>query len=1058
MKKKLVVLLAVVMMFAFSASAYAATFSDVSERPVVEQDAIKKAVALGIIEGYEDGTFGPDKTITRAEFAKIAVTAAGAKETATMLEANASAFKDVRANSWYTGWINAAESLGIFKGDTNGNFRPNDTISNQEAITVLLRLLGYNDNLTGSWPVNYVTKANQIGIMDDVSIVASAAAKRGDIVVMLGEALDTAIVTYDKDTNEFVYKQTTKSGSTYITLLDDSFEGSFIEVDDFATINQVRNVADKTLNWNVAGRIANLAKDTNDNKVGKDNFDGNVIVDENTAVSHNAEGLFDLEHHQGKVYYVTEGDRKYARFIEVESYIQTVTDKVEQNGDNKVKVLSTNYNAVKDPTLTDDVEKDWKNTNYSMYFNDDDQVYYVASDRDFEDKAYYVKSMTTASARLVGSKTKTVNMNDADTLVYADGKFVAPSDLQVGDAIREIKEGELYVKVTDQSGDFTRTEVGTLKDGDDIKWYQHKATIGGKKYVFVNDPNQKADEDVDGIVTLNPQFYEEDLEQSDVTSEDVYNNNVKYLLNKDNTIAAIIVDETSTGTTLYGVVVDGGGNGSWGKSMSTITLFTQEGYTVTYDLSKDCKGKPQNTEMVQKYMGQPVAYKLNADGAIKTISGGWNAEDANGNDAYKDGKLVGSAWTNMLDGGNTEIQVKNNAYLVTEPVKAADGTSTGTRLSASLASNVVIFEVGEDENELDVSLVTRSALLSGGDFEPETVDDVKMLTTDGYKFLPVQAYAKYISNTNHSIKAFAYTSSHSSTKYYGVIKAWKFTDADHAGFMSNGEDDFAITLEGDDKVYDLGDVLNGAKPGAGHFIVYTLSGDEIDILASYKKTDGLTNLAKLVSGFNDGWIYFKDPVVLIDYMDEFHNDDENYGDEANIDGNNVYVNRVMTDANTVVYVLDSNTGKYREGALSDISRNSYAYVPFINDDGYAGAVLVDEYVTNRDYDEDDKTSSKATFKKDIKLTVKDKDGDTVRFHDFEVGTVKDKTSAITFTVENNGSDKVKDIEVKLNATWLDADIVDIDETKSGVFECTIKKADVTLKDGENVIAVNVIIK
>lgn len=1008
MKKKLVVLLAVVMMFAFSASAYAATFSDVSERPVVEQDAIKKAVALGIIEGYEDGTFGPDKTITRAEFAKIAVTAAGAKETATMLEANASAFKDVRANSWYTGWINAAESLGIFKGDTNGNFRPNDTISNQEAITVLLRLLGYNDNLTGSWPVNYVTKANQIGIMDDVSIVASAAAKRGDIVVMLGEALDTAIVTYDKDTNEFVYKQTTKSGSTYITLLDDSFEGSFIEVDDFATINQVRNVADKTLNWNVAGRIANLAKDTNDNKVGKDNFDGNVIVDENTAVSHNAEGLFDLEHHQGKVYYVTEGDRKYARFIEVESYIQTVTNKVEQVGDNKIKVLSTNYNAVKDPTLTDEVDKDWKNTNYSMYFNDDDQVYYVASDRDFEDKAYYVKSMTTASARLVGSKTKTVNMSDADTLIYADGKFVAPSDLKVGDAIREIKEGELYVKVADQSGDFTRTEVGTLKEGDDTKWFQHKATIGGKKYVFVNDPNQKADEDVDGIITLNPQFYEEDLEQSDVTSEDVYNNNVKYLLNKDNTIAAIIVDETSTGTTLYGVVVDGGGSGSWGKNMSSITLFTQEGYTVTYDLAKDCKGKPQNTENVQKYMGQPVAFKLNADGAIKTISGGWNAEDSYGNDLKDDkNKVVGSAWTDMLAGGNTEIQVKNNAYLVTEP--KADGT--GTRLSTSLASNVVIFEVGVDENELDVSLVTRSALLSGGDFEPVDVEDVKMLTTDGYKLLPVDAYAKYISNTNHSVKAFAYTSSHSSTKYYGVVKAWKFTDADHAGFMSNGNDDFAITLEGDDKVYDLG----SGSSGAGQFIIYTLSGDRIDILASYKKTTGLTDLAKLVSGFNDGWIYFKNPIVIADEFDEFHVDNKNYGDEANIDGNNVYVNRVMTDANTVVYILDSNTGKYREGALSDISRNSYAYVPFINDDGYAGAVLIDEYVTNRDYDEDNTTSSKATFDKEVVIDrVENAKGNVIRYHKYETTSLRDRSDTLTFTIETPDIDKVGNVYVFVN--------------------------------------------
>ena len=183
-----------------------------------------------------------------------------------MLEANASAFKDVRANSWYTGWINAAESLGIFKGDTNGNFRPNDTISNQEAITVLLRLLGYNDNLTGTWPVNYVTKANQIGILDDVNIVASAAAKRGDVVVMLGEALDTPIVTYDKDTNEFVYKQTTKSGSSYITLLDDSFEGSYVEVDKFEPVNQVRNVADKTLNWNVTGRQANISENTNNNQ------------------------------------------------------------------------------------------------------------------------------------------------------------------------------------------------------------------------------------------------------------------------------------------------------------------------------------------------------------------------------------------------------------------------------------------------------------------------------------------------------------------------------------------------------------------------------------------------------------------------------------------------------------------------------------------------------------------------------------------------------------------------------------------------------------------------
>ena len=80
----------------------------------------------------------------------------------------------------------------------------------------------------------------------------------------------------------------------------------------------------------------------------------------------------------------------------------------------------------------------------------------VKSDKDFAEKTYYVKSVTTSSARLVGSKTKTVNMSDADTLIYDGDKFITPSELQVGDAIREIAEGDLYVKVADANGTLTR--------------------------------------------------------------------------------------------------------------------------------------------------------------------------------------------------------------------------------------------------------------------------------------------------------------------------------------------------------------------------------------------------------------------------------------------------------------------------------------------------------------------------------------------------------------------------------------------------------------------------
>ncbi len=926
MKKKLVVLLAVVMMFAFSASAYAATFSDVSERPVVEQDAIKKAVALGIIEGYEDGTFGPDKTITRAEFAKIAVTAAGAKDTATMLEANASNFKDVKANSWYTGWINASESLGIFKGDTNGNFRPNDTISNQEAITVLLRLLGYNDNLTGSWPVNYVTKANQINILDDVNIVASAAAKRGDITVMLSATLDSDLVTYDKDTNEFVKKQVGITSSDFVTLLSDSFEGSYIEVSKFEQITQLRDVAGKTLNWGVgqvSEKVSTTVNGVTSTYEKPANYKGTLIVDKDTAVSYNAAGLFDLENHQGKVYYIKGNDGKmYARFIEVESYTQTVTDepKKAQNG-NRVTVNTTNYNATSNVVVPN---SDKKNTNFTMYFNDDDQVYLAVSDQSFTERSFYVKSTTNTSARLVGDfakdkdtdvrGAKTVNMSDADTLIWDGDKFLSPSDLEVGDALREIVEGDLYVKVADANGTFTRF---TENNG--------KVTIDGKNYVIPGVAKSSTGADVP--------FYDEELETSDATLDDVYTNNVRYILNKNNTVAAIIVDETSTGTTLYGIVVGGDSSSQlWGSgSTNSITLFNQEGYDVTYDFKKDCDygyikadGTSENKDVKpdpKTWMGRLVEFKLNSAGEIKQIT--LIAEEtATKNSLYFD------------EAANKEIEVKNNAYLVD-----ANGKSY------TLASNVVIFEVGQDDDDIDPSLVTRSNLLSSGDFTPDTLEDVVLSAKEGKTDL--DAYAVFNTNTSGAIKVLAYTTANTSNYHFGVVKSFNFRDSDHTN---------AITLEGDDTVYDL--KVND-KGKADAFIVYTLSGDEITVVYSYEHKGKLKDYTKAVNGFNSGLISLKDGFTGV------AKGNANAGKAGYVEDNRIAqgsattseVYNIMTDANTVVYIIDATSGKYVEGSLEDISRNSHVAVPVIDKDGYADVVLVDEYYR---YGNEDQGGSSST--------------------------------------------------------------------------------------------------
>jgi hypothetical protein len=891
MKKKLVVLLAVVMMFAFSASAYAVTFSDLSDQPATVQDAVAKTVALGIIEGYTDGTFGPDQNITRSEFAKIAVTAAGAKETATILEGNASNFKDVKSGAWYTGWINAAESLGIFLGDGNGNFRPNDTITNQEVITVLLRLLGYNDNLTGTWPVNYVTQANKIEILDDVTIVASAAAKRADVVVMLSATLDQNIVTYDKDTNEFVDKQSGVAESTAKTLLDDSFKGHVTALTTFPSVDQVRDASAKTLNWVIGGTT--------------------YIIDADTAVSSNAASIFDLENHQGKVYYVVDGSKLYARYIEVKSYTKTSSDKPVADGDSKLKFGSTSYNAVRTTittgtgdaavtttsvlnNLTAAAAAGTKNSNYIMYFNDDDQIYYVESDTDRVDTttnkgiSYYVKSVGSSSIRALGgvngATVATKNIKDSDTLIYTDNGFIAPSELKVGDAIQQISTN-LFVKVSDATGTLTRVTTGATSSA------QAKVIIGGKTYVY-------------GVGTSEPDFYDADFEDVDSEAADVQGNEVTVLVNKDNSVSVIVVGDTSVATKLYGIFVgtSATSTGVGSSSSDTVTFFTAEGKTVEYTIKKDNRttvlgssGLNVSGSSSTRY-GYAFEYKLNKSGEVTSVT----------------------PFTTFATAG-AEIEVKNNTYLVSPTL----GTFT-------LASDVVIFEVDNDGTDADPSIVTRASVLNGGDFTPGVVD----LSTSGSS---TTQYIQYVESTNNAgvVKALAYTSASTTKYHYGVVDAY--------AYLVDG-DPFGLTLTGDDNEYELKNdgsaVTLTTASKAGAFIVYTISGDEINPIFSIPKEDYIytKKLAVEVSNVSGGQISFSSPVVILDDQKAA----KDAGHVGTITANTA--NSVITDDSTLVYVIDS-TGKFTESTMDSVSKNAYVYVPVVNSDGYASVVIVDEYST-----------------------------------------------------------------------------------------------------------------
>ena len=203
MKKTLVVLLALMMVFAFATTAMAADeqyvpYNDIADQDVEIQTAIERLTILGALTGYDtEGTkFAPAQLITREEFATIGVRIAGMEDQVALYASMASAFKDVEEGRWSEGYINAANANGIMIGRGNGVFDPKANVTMQEVATVLLRAVGYDDRLPGAWPSDYNTKAVNVGLTEYVDYIGPKAATRAEVASLVNEAVDLNMVEY----------------------------------------------------------------------------------------------------------------------------------------------------------------------------------------------------------------------------------------------------------------------------------------------------------------------------------------------------------------------------------------------------------------------------------------------------------------------------------------------------------------------------------------------------------------------------------------------------------------------------------------------------------------------------------------------------------------------------------------------------------------------------------------------------------------------------------------------------------------------------------------------
>ena len=186
-----------------AASAAAGTiFTDIYDANVAQ--AAETLRLLGIVSGTGGTAFQPDRALTRAEFCKMAVEIMGNGDKVAS-QMDRTIFRDVPSTHWARGYIavatqgstsgsgeDAVASPGIIRGDAYGNFAPDRAITYAEAITILVRILGYGDDDVGMvWPNGYLAKAEELGLTEGVSLTANDTMTRGQTALLLENLLFT---------------------------------------------------------------------------------------------------------------------------------------------------------------------------------------------------------------------------------------------------------------------------------------------------------------------------------------------------------------------------------------------------------------------------------------------------------------------------------------------------------------------------------------------------------------------------------------------------------------------------------------------------------------------------------------------------------------------------------------------------------------------------------------------------------------------------------------------------------------------------------------------------
>lgn len=427
-------------------------------------DKYKEAIgALGALEimvgDAGSGDFRADDPIKRSEFAKVAIHALGLSDIAASLQ-NRSVFPDVAEDHWAKGYIAAAAEQGIFIGDTAGNFRPDDSISYEEAVTVLVRMAGYEPSAKshGGYPAGYLTIGQTEGVLDRIPATPGEPCDRKTVAQMTYNALNMKMMVQTGAGNNQNYEVVDE------TLLEDRLHAKEVRgILEASSHIALSGTGAGEGRIQIGGTVYNVAADNADALVGQ-------TVRALIRETDNGEEAFFL---------ISDSIRTKTLTLAAEDVVSlTSTEIVYDNGAKHVtEKLSAPVTFLVNGRKAENAQIPAEGT-VSLIANSSD-TYSVVSITSYE--TMLAENVYASAHKITGTKGETLTLDPEDknlhfTLQSADGAALSLSDLQKNDVLSVAKSADGQVVQILVS---RKTAEGTI---DEISG--ELVTVSGKTYTL----------------------------------------------------------------------------------------------------------------------------------------------------------------------------------------------------------------------------------------------------------------------------------------------------------------------------------------------------------------------------------------------------------------------------------------------------------------------------------------------------------------------------------------------------------------------------------------------